>query len=100
MGAITDQSRPWVTAHSTRPAASTAKLGASAEMSCETVKHARLSSNVLPARPVRGPAHQGNRRHGRHQGIPGQQCADQNHADLQVSRDADNAPTGSNSAVT
>ena len=43
---MTDHSRPWVTAQSTRPAASTAKLGASAEMSCERVRQARLTTST------------------------------------------------------
>ena len=46
IGAITDHSKPWVSAHSTRPAASTAKLGANAEISWETVRHARLTSRA------------------------------------------------------
>ena len=46
IGAITDNSRPWVTAQSTRPAANTAKLGASAEMSCDTVRQARLTTST------------------------------------------------------
>ena len=33
-------------AHNARPAASTAKLGASAEMSCEAVRQVRLSSSA------------------------------------------------------
>ena len=38
IGAITDHIRPWVSAHSTRPSASTANVGASAEISWETVR--------------------------------------------------------------
>ena len=46
IGAMTDHSRPWVTAHSTRPAASTAKLGARAEMTCEAVRQTRLKTSA------------------------------------------------------
>src|SRR5947209_5354370 len=46
IGAMTDHSRPWVIAHSTRPMASTAKLGASAEMSWETVRQTRLNTSA------------------------------------------------------
>src|SRR6185312_16769802 len=46
IGAMTDHSRPWVTAQSTRPAASTAKLGASAEMTCEAVRQVRLATST------------------------------------------------------
>src|ERR1700759_3189534 len=45
-GGITDHSRPWVTAHSTRPAASAAKLGASAEMSWDAVRHTKLTTSA------------------------------------------------------
>ena len=43
---MTDHSRPWVIAQSTRPAASTAKFGASAETSCEAVRQDRLIISV------------------------------------------------------
>ncbi len=46
IGAITDHISPWVTAHSTRPPASTAKLGASAEISWDAVKQTRVSISV------------------------------------------------------
>jgi len=46
IGAITDHSRPWVTAQSTLPTTSTAKLGASAEMSWETVRQTRLNTKA------------------------------------------------------
>src|SRR5262249_48491162 len=45
-GAMTDQSSPWVTAHRTLPTTSTAKLGASAEMSWETVRQTRLNTSA------------------------------------------------------
>jgi len=41
-----DHISPWVSAHSTRPPASTAKFGASAEISWDTVKQTRVSSRV------------------------------------------------------
>ena len=47
MGAITDHISPWVTAHNTRPQPSVVKLGASAEISCDTVKHTKVSSKVV-----------------------------------------------------
>jgi hypothetical protein len=47
MGAITDHINPWVSAHNTRPPASTVKLGASAEISCDAVKHTNVNSNVV-----------------------------------------------------
>ena len=47
MGAITDHINPWVSAHNTRPPASTVKLGASAEISCDAVKHTNVSSSVV-----------------------------------------------------
>jgi hypothetical protein len=47
MGAITDHINPWVSAHNTRPPASTAKFGARAEISCDTVKHASVTTNVV-----------------------------------------------------
>ena len=47
MGAITDHINPWVRAHSTRPMASTANVGASAEISCETARQISVNSNVL-----------------------------------------------------
>ena len=46
IGAITDHISPWVSAHSTRPPASTVKLGASAEISCDAVRHTRVSIRV------------------------------------------------------
>ena len=46
IGAITDHISPWVSAHSTRPTASTAKVGASAEISCDTVRHTSVQSRV------------------------------------------------------
>ena len=46
IGAMTAHSRPWVIAQSTRPAARTAKLGASAEITCEAVRQVRLSMSA------------------------------------------------------
>jgi hypothetical protein len=46
IGAMTDRISPWVTADSARPPASTTKLGAAAEMSCETVKQDSESSSA------------------------------------------------------
>ena len=46
IGATTESIRPWVTAESTRPAASTTKLGASAEISCEAVRQTSDSSSA------------------------------------------------------
>src|SRR5208283_504961 len=46
IGAMTDHSSPWVSAQSARPAANTAKLGASAEMSCDRVRQARLTTST------------------------------------------------------
>jgi len=47
IGAITDHISPWVSAHRIRPLASTVKLGANAEISCDAVKHANVSSSVV-----------------------------------------------------
>ena len=47
MGAITDHINPCVTAHSTRPIASTANVGASAEINCDTTRQISVNSNVL-----------------------------------------------------
>ena len=100
MGAITDQSRPCVTAHSTRPAASTAKLGASAEISCETVKHTRLSSNVLrrgqcAVQRTSGTVVTAATRAYQVSSVPTRTTLT-----CRLRAIADNAPTGSNSAVT
>ena len=46
MGAITDHISPCVTAHSTRPPASTAKFGARAEISWDAVKHINVTIRV------------------------------------------------------
>ena len=46
IGAMTDRIRPWVTADSARPPASTTKLGASAEMSWDTVRQDSDSSSA------------------------------------------------------
>ena len=46
IGAITDHISPCVIAHSTRPSTRTAKLGASAEISWETVRQTRVKSRV------------------------------------------------------
>ncbi len=46
IGAITDHISPWVSAHSTRPPASTAKFGAKAEINWDTVKHTNVTSSV------------------------------------------------------
>ena len=46
IGAITDHINPWVSVHSIRPPASTVKLGASAEISCDAVKHTNVMSSV------------------------------------------------------
>ena len=46
IGATTDHINPCVSAQSTRPAASTAKVGASAEISWEAVREIRVRSSV------------------------------------------------------
>ena len=46
IGAITDHIRPWVNAHSTRPSTKTSKVGASAEISWETVRETRVKISV------------------------------------------------------
>ena len=46
IGAITDHIRPCVIAHSTRPSASTANVGASAEINWETVRQTKVNMSV------------------------------------------------------
>ena len=87
MGAITDHISPWVSAHNTRPPASTVKLGASAEISCDAVKHTKVSISVRAPRPVRGEADQRNGGQRGDECVARQQRAHQRLADPQIGGD-------------
>jgi hypothetical protein len=87
MGAITDHISPWVSAHNTRPPASTVKLGASAEISCDAVKHTSVSSRVVRLRPPRGKPHQRNGGQGGDERVACQQCPHQRLADPKIGGD-------------